>query len=337
MKNVLHTFFQKKTATLLLFLGLILGANIPTVFAQQSIQLTQYMFQKLTYNPAHAGNQEGITVEADFRAQWVGLTGAPLTQVLGVHLPVPLLKGGMGLQLSNDLIGPQRQTSIYAIYAFRQRLGTNRSLSIGLRAGALQQQIKGAELRSPDGEYENGFSHNDVLIPLGSETGLTPDFGIGLELQLQKLTVGLASHSLLEPTIQYNSNEGMIETSQKRHFFVTVDYDLALTNTIRLSPSLLVKSDLNNLQTDISLLATYDDLLKFGASFRGFSPNTFDALAFIVGVEIGEKWLIAYSYDIPISKLQNYSSASHEIGLQYRLKNILPSKGGKTIYNPRFL
>ncbi len=310
-------------------LGLIVG-NQQVAHSQQAVQWTQYMYNQTSFNPAYVGSKEGINLEGAFRAQWLGLEGRPLTQSIGVHLPIPLFRSGFGVNVVNDMLGAARNTSIYINYAYRLRLGTGSTLAIGLKAGVIQHNLNGSELRTPSGTYiDGGIDHNDNLIPINSDSYFTPDLGLGVHLTIGRGYAGVAVQHLLEPSstlIQY-----------KRHIFVNGGYDFFIGNNIVLSPSLLFKSDLQNHQADVGAWLTYDNTFKAGAAFRGLQPDSFDAVALMAGVHIGRQWMLTYSYDIGISDLRSFISGSHEIVIHYQLKNILPAKGGKTRYNPRFL
>ena len=54
----------------LLFILLGLGCGVQ---AQQENQFTQFQHYKLGFNPAYAGNAEGISIAALVRQQWLGI------------------------------------------------------------------------------------------------------------------------------------------------------------------------------------------------------------------------------------------------------------------------
>ena len=118
------------------------------------------MFNKVIYNPGFTGLDEVLNVNMLGRNQWMGFDGQPITQTISIDAPIPT--GGLGLSLISDKIGAQKTTSINLSYAFRIMLGADGSLSIGLRAGLLQDALDGSLYRSPDGSYESGgINHND--------------------------------------------------------------------------------------------------------------------------------------------------------------------------------
>ena len=47
------------------------------VIAQSYPQYTMFMYNKLIYNPAYAGNKNMTQLNAAYRNQWSGIDGAP--------------------------------------------------------------------------------------------------------------------------------------------------------------------------------------------------------------------------------------------------------------------
>lgn len=310
---------------------------ITTSWAQQFTQLTQYMNNQLTYNPAYAGSKEDVNIEAGVRMQWLGLEGSPMTQVVGVHLPMAGISSGIGLNIVNDLLGAERNTGLMLSYAYRAKLGAKSRLAIGFNIGGVQKSINGNKLRSPDGEYIGGIDHGDDFIPLGVASGLALDAGFGIYLEADKLTIGLSAQHLLEPTINFDTpSMGNYGIPFNRHFFFFGSYQMEIGN-ILLYPSLFLKSDLVKLQGEVSAIAAFGDVFKAGLAFRGLEPNSFDAASILGGIDISSQLTLMYSYDFTLSNLRNASSGSHELSVHYKIQDLLPTKKGKATYTPRFL
>ncbi|MFK7906592.1 MAG: type IX secretion system membrane protein PorP/SprF [Chitinophagales bacterium] len=307
------------------------------VWAQQFPQLTQYMNNRLSYNPAYAGSKEDVNLEAAVRMQWVGIEGSPMTQVVGVHLPVAGIRSGIGLNIVNDLLGAERNTGLMLSYAYQAKLGARSKLSIGLSVGGIQKSLDGGKLRSSGGDYTGGVDHQDDLIPVGVASGIAPDAGFGLYLESDKLTLGLSAQHLLEPAIGFDTNSGgTYDISFNRHFFFFGSYEMEIGNIV-LHPSLLLKSDLVKMQGEVSAIAAFGGIFKGGLAFRGLEPNSFDAVSILAGVDMSQQFALMYSYDFILSNLNNASSGSHELSVHYKFQHILPTRKGKAIYTPRFL
>ena len=68
------TFTMRKLITAICALFFTLS-----LFAQQDVQYSQFIFNKMAYNPAYAGSKEAMTLGALYRHQWQGVEGAPRT------------------------------------------------------------------------------------------------------------------------------------------------------------------------------------------------------------------------------------------------------------------
>ena len=56
--------------------------------AQQDPQYTQYMYNTINVNPAYAGSRDVMSIFGIYRAQWVGLDGAPVTSTASLNAPI---------------------------------------------------------------------------------------------------------------------------------------------------------------------------------------------------------------------------------------------------------
>ena len=98
---------MKKTLLIIL-----LFAGIVQSYGQQDPQYSLYMFNPFGINPAYAGSREVLSAVLVHRSQWIGLEGAPETQVLAINTPLKNKKMGVGFQVVNDKIGPKNTLNI---------------------------------------------------------------------------------------------------------------------------------------------------------------------------------------------------------------------------------
>lgn len=320
-----------------LSLVLVLGA-ITIASAQQASQYSLYMLNPYDLNPAYAGMDETLKVNGVFRKQWTGLEGSPTDQSVNVHLPVFYLNGGFGAKFENDVIGAEQSLKAVLTFAYQYELGDLGKISLGASGGVLQKSLDGSMLRAPEGVYEGGtFTHNDPQLPEVLVKSMVPVFDIGLYYKGENLEIGLSANNVLEPNIIL---EEVNETNLllKRNYFLTFVYSLDMSENVRLMPSVLLKTDANQIQGEASLLVRYRDNVLGGVSWRGYNANTTDALSLIVGFKVSSKLWLNYAYDVGLSQLNSVHQGSHEILLQYDLNRLIgKGKLEKIIYNPRFL
>lgn len=308
-------------------------------FSQQPAQYSLYMMNQLNWNPGYAGLEHSLSVTGGFRQQWVGLEGAPSTQFVSAHMPLYIARGGIGIHLENDELGARKQTSSYISYNY-QVFSDAGILSFGVSAGFVQFTLDGSRLRTPDGNYLEGvggmvIDHEDDILPLVSVNTITNTFGAGIYFQSEKLELGLGVRHLTEPSLEL---EGL-SFPLKRAFFLNAGYQIEANSSLVLMPSLMVQSDLVQTQTNVGLIAQYNENVFGGATYRGaHSANSQDAVAIIVGFKISENMRLAYAYDLTLSDLNNASNGSHEIMVNYNLnKRIGAGRPPRVIYNPRSL
>ena len=123
---------------------IILGAlcifTFLEVSAQQDPHYTQYMYNMNVINPAYAGSKENLSFGILYRAQWVGLDGAPTTFSFSGSSPVGK-NVGVGLSVIADRIGPVDEKNAYGDFSYTLNLGGEHKLALGLKAGATFQTI----------------------------------------------------------------------------------------------------------------------------------------------------------------------------------------------------
>ncbi len=306
------------------------------VLAQQPSHYSMYMLNQFVWNPAYAGMDNSLSITGVYRSQWVGLEGSPVTQNINAHMPLYILSGGVGLNLENDQLGAQRLTKINLSYNFQRDLGSG-ILSLGARAGIVQRSLDGSQILTPDGEYtEPGvpINHNDDLLSAEEVSGSVNTFSVGVYYQSEKLEGGITVSNITEPS----ADLGNLKLQLVRHYFFTFGMHFDLSSSLTIHPSVLVRSDLIQTQTDFSTIVRYNDNIFGGASFRGYNSNSIDALVLLAGLKLSENITLAYAYDLTLSGLRTVNSGSHEIMLNYNLNKIIGAgRPPKIIYNPRSL
>jgi hypothetical protein len=107
-----------KNFTRILILSCLISAGAGRSAAQQDVLLSQYMFNHMLINPAYAGNKDYTVSQLLYRRQWVGMEGAPETQIGSVHGRVGTKNLGWGALIGHDRIGATDRTDAYANGAY---------------------------------------------------------------------------------------------------------------------------------------------------------------------------------------------------------------------------
>ncbi|MBS1582515.1 MAG: type IX secretion system membrane protein PorP/SprF [Bacteroidetes bacterium] len=294
-------------------------------FAQQDPQFTQYMFDRLSVNPAVAGTTGDICASVLLRQQWSGFTGAPKTGLVNVHGPISKINSGVGLSVYFDKLGQENTTAARVHYAYHFRVGSQSILSLGVYAG-LTGRTLGKDWVAVDPVA------TDEAIPANGKSASGFDLGAGIYYKSPKIWLGVSSTQLPETDL---SAVSIVNT---RHYYVQGGYDWAIKGDKKytLQPSILVKSDGTSTQVDLNALFLYDEKFWLGVGFR-----TEDAIAPMIGYQYkfpsgNSMARIGYSYDVTTSELKNYSSGSHEVMVSYCFKIVKP-RPIEIYHHPRFL
>lgn len=311
---------------ILLSLGLSLTAML--AFAQQDPQFSQNMFIKLPINPGYAGTSGAMCATAVYRTQWVGFPGSPKTILFAIDAPISALHGGVGLTIVNDKLGNFGFMHVRGAYSFHKPIGQTGLLGIGLEAGILQGSVRDNWL-APDGT--DGTL--DQAIPNAKVNKMTFDIGLGAYYRTEQLFVGLSASHL--PGGAESLKDTDFKYQAARHYYILAGYDFFLSSTLKLRPSVHVKSDAAVTTFDANINLLWHDMIWGGVSYRlqdaivplvGFawSPNQKSTLK------------IGYSYDLGMSDLKAHHSNTHEILLNYCIK-FAPKPKTQSHINPRFL
>ncbi len=314
---------------------LFISMTFSLAYSQQPAQYSLYMLNPMGFNPAYVGLDNSLSITGVFRRQWAGLNGSPTTQNLSAHAPVYLLSGGLGINIENDALGARQFTSASLAYAYQKPL-LGGTISLGLSGGMLQYQLDGSKIRTPDGDYSEpgNINHNDDKLPLSAENVMVPAFHAGIYFINEWMDAGFAVRNLNEGEAAFST----INLSLQRSFNFNLGFRFYVGDDLAVQPSALVRSDLTQTQTDLSVILRYNDNIFGGASLRGYNANSLDAVAIIAGFKLSEKITLAYAYDLTLSDLSAVSNGSHEITLNYNLNKVF-GKGRLpgVIYNPRSL
>lgn len=283
--------------------------------AQQDPMYSQYMFNTLAFNPGYAGSADVFTAMALSRHQWLGFKGAPSTQTLAVHSPLPGNKLALGGNLIHDVAGPAKQNSLFLDVAYRLRTGENTRLAFGLSGGFNLFQADLASLNTVEVEPHNANIKGKLL----------PNFGFGLYWHAPRYYVGVSAPKLLENVI---GEDGLVVTNQEfRHYFLMVGYVMDLGLDMKFKPAITLRAaEGAPLSLDVNANFLLREKIWFGAMYR--LGNAFGVMA---QYQVNEQLRVGYAFDLTTSKLGAYNAGTHELMIGYDLKYTK----GRTI-SPRY-
>ena len=308
---------NNNTLTILMLLFIATLGNVNQTFAQQDSQYTNYMYNTINVNPAYAGSRGVMSIFGMHRTQWVGLDGAPVTNVASINTPINNSKFGMGISFVNDRIGPSDENAISADISYTIPTSETYKLSFGVKGTA--------NLLNVDYTKLNRYDLTDPQFQNNIDNKFSPNIGAGIYFHSDKLYAGLSVPNFLE-TEHFDDN--VAATAKERmHYYLIGGYVFDLSDNIKFKPAFLTKLVTGApLQLDLTANFMFNEKFVLGAAWRWDA-----AVSGLAGFQVNENWMIGYAYDAETTKLSNYNSGSHEIFLRYEFK-------GKTekVVSPRF-
>lgn len=298
-------------------------------FSQQDAQFTQYMYNKMFYNPAYSGIEGGYRFMGLHRSQWsgystsAGLGGAPSTQILTVSGGLESKNIGFGLVFVNEQIGATSNQEANLSLAYHYLIGRG-TLSLGGSAGIFSTTIDYdlLELINPD-----------LIVPAGgSENQYNVNFSAGALYDRGNFYLGLSGRHLNQPDFDFE--DGLLGNQLEIHGYLLAGYRISTFAFWSIEPSVLLKSvEVDNFSYDVSVIATYNNRISGGLAYRGE-----ESASVILGYSLlnDNSLRLGYAFDLVVGGLDAKSPASHEFMLTYNLPKAKRSLERVIQRTPRF-
>lgn len=318
----------KKLSLLVMALGFSCA-----IMAQEAL-FSQYMFNRMSFNPGYAGSSGSICASAIYRNQWMGLSldkptggsdagSTPTEILLTFDMPVKFLHGGFGFTVVKNSIGYHDNFQFDLNYAFRMFWGDG-NLSAGVALSYLNSSIDLSQL--------HGIDPNDPMIGNQESSANLIDGNVGIYYQVPgRYYLGLSVKNIL------GAHSDEIQFTKPREVYAMGGYEYtpASAPSIRIKPSVLLKTaNFSYFSAEASCLVDYRNAFWGGAGYR-----VGDALFVMAGVH---KWKtrLGVCYDFTTSRLGGFkpgrSFGSFEVYLKYCFKVVIPQKPptsyGNSIY-----
>ncbi len=304
---------------LALFVGCLASLAAP-LFGQQNPQFSQYLQNPFVVNPGMTGVESYLELTAAYRNQWTGFEGAPKTATFSFNTPTYLLSSkssvreddthqGVGAFVYTDDTGPIKRGGFYGSYAYHLKVSDQWLVSLGTFIGATQFKYDASEavlVQNP----------TDILIQTVSSIDL--DMSLGVYLYSDYLFAGIAANHILNNEIPYEVTNNTLTTTGRfnRNFNLLLGSRIPLNDLWEIVPSTFLKAVSNApIQWDINSKLVYDEKFWGGLSYRNQ-----DAIVVMAGLNLGNNFLLSYSYDWSLSDFSGQQSGTHEIVLGYRFQ-----------------
>ncbi len=292
------------------FSAILMVLSTSSLLAQQDPQFTHYMYNMSVINPAYVTeNKDVINTGGIYRAQWVGIEGAPTTQSFFAHKPLSR-NVEMGLSIVHDEIGDVvEESNISADFAYVLSLTEKTKLSFGVKAGLTLFSTN-----------FNGFQYTDLLPDLAYQNNISktlPTVGAGTYLFGDNYYLGFSMPNLLTTKHLENTN-GIITTGVENiHYFFTGGYVFTVNgnDNLKVKPAFMAKGVQGApLSLDLTTNVLINNKFEAGLGYR-----LDDSVSGLASFYITPKLRIGYSYDYTLANLRKFNSGSHEVFVLFDL------------------
>ena len=282
--------------------------------AQQTSVMSHYFLNPYLINPAMTGQSEETKAFFLYRQQWANIPGAPETQVFTIDGPLSELRPiGLGLTVNNDATNIINRFSAMLSSSYKINLAEKQNLAFGMSVGIVQHQLDFEKIRAEDPD--------DIGLLTDLDKRTVMDGTAGLTYQYDKFQFGFATEQLFNRTISYENinSDNEVSLALVRHYMLTLQYKFQLHEDWSLTPLVLMRNAQGlSAQLELNNTIKYKDFLWVNMAYRHDV-----AIGVAGGVDINERFLIGYSYDIPTTDLRAVTGGSHEFTIGMKL-----SKGG---------
>jgi type IX secretion system PorP/SprF family membrane protein len=283
---------------------------------QQSALYSQYIFNLYVINPAYAGFRDALSANVGYRAQWLGIEGAPTTQHFTLTSPLKAPNMAVGLMVQNDEIGARKSPSVSFAYAYAIRLDSEQRIRFGIQGGMMNYQVNWSQL-----EYSERNDPVSLSID-GNKWIATFDFGI--MYTAPKSYVGLSVNGLNQSQVNFTPySDGRLSTT----YNAVAGKVFPLSELISVKPCFLIRyTPMAPVQVDLNISMLLANRVWISGIYRkGFGVIT------AAHCYVTDRFHVGYSFDWAVNNLADYQNGTHEVFIGFDF-NIYKSPANPSIY-----
>jgi len=297
--------------------------------AQQDVMLTQFMYNKLSLNPAFAGDNDYADLTLTVREQHNGFPGAPSAQLATLNLPQMRKSLGLGFEMQNNSIGITKRTSLSMMYAYRFGFRKS-SLSMGMKVTAKRYAFDFTD----DRLIATQGIVLDPSIPNEQIARNLMNVGFGVYYSADNYFLSLSTPGLVKGDIDFDQNN---ELSQEiRHIYLMGGATFSVADRIDFTPQLLMKYAENApFDIDLNFGLTLDERYTGAITYRfgGATGDVGESIDVLLSFQLSEQLLLGFSLDFTLSELRSYDNGSLELVARY---SFVKTGNKVKMINPRY-
>lgn len=286
-----------------IYMVAILLLNALSGFGQQLPLGSHYVINPYSLNPVFAGHTFDRAFFMNYRRDWMGIPGSPVTIQMNGHRNIV-----EGLQIGGSLLGDQadifNRLRAGISLTYRLRTGDKQFLSLGIGGNLFQSLIR---LDKANVDMQDPVLRNlDRLL----NTHFNASFGV--MWQHDNFFVGAGSPLVLRTRQAYYTGvENLFAYERAWDIFVGNRY--MIDDYWTFNPMLFYRKTINQPSViDFSLKFDYNQNVWLGALYR-----TTGLFGLSVGGRIFDRTVLHYTYEAGIGGINLGSGGSHEISIGF--------------------
>jgi len=217
---------------------------------------------------------------------------------------------GLGGMITNRTVGPYQSFGTYVNYAYHVPVSKKLTLSLGTRAGYMNQRIDFTNLTVRD-EINDLFYQSLLQSGQGTQNTVLIDFGT--VLYSDKFFLGLSTSNWIAEKL---NGDQLFNMNVEPSFRVQTGAVFSFNSEFDLSPGLnATYSDGYDLVWSANMRLRYKDLIYFGTAYGSDAK-----ISLLIGLATNSL-TFNYSYDIYTSEVNNFNVNTHELVMGLTLFN----------------
>lgn len=300
---------------------IIILANLFTINGQD-VHFSQYYANPLYLASSMAGSSGESRVALQYRNQWANMPGQFVSYAFGGDHFFKKFKSGVGLRFIQETAGSAgfANTQMAFNYAFITQINREWTIRPGLGVSYFQRSFDINKMVFGDQLYGNDNTQSLSIGRFGNVNNV--DFEASVMVNSDRVWFGINVDHLARPNISFTHSDYRLPIKYSvfmgyRYTFSDAYKKERFTHSISFVGNYYLQGESD--QLDIGMSWKYKRFLA-GFWYRGlpsFKVNSFsDAVILMAGFEF-DKFRMAYSYDLTISKLGPSTGGSHELAISY--------------------
>lgn len=263
------------------------------------------------YNPSYIVNEHRINASVQYRHQWVGFNGNPVSLWANASYLMEKGHSALGVTYLNDRLGAVVNNNARINYAAFIRINEH-SIIPALYLGFMHSELDGSQLTPIQG--------NDPNIPTSTVRSAAFNLGFGLSYRFKGLLVGFGVNHAYTGTLRFSDYTGTAFMNIRPHYVIDARYDFKIRKLLRIEPMVqALVMDRSSYTVDGRLGIGFDNLTPVLQRINVIVGYRHPSLV-NVGAEFCFKWFtVGYVYDVLLDRMGDYSSGSHEAVVRLHL------------------